>query len=78
MTTPEEFIIVITSYSIHYTKLYDADSLGLRPVANLCPLADETRRERVREILAGIYEREPGAKQSIFAALANVRKGYML
>jgi len=55
-----------------------ADTLGLRPVANLCPLADETRRERVREILAGIYEREPGAKQSIFAALANVRKGYML
>lgn len=55
-----------------------AESLGLEPVANLCPLADDTRRERVRDILAGIYEGEPGAKQSIFAALANVRKGYML
>lgn len=55
-----------------------ADMLGLAPVANFCPLADDTRRERVREILAGIYEREPGAKQSMFAALANVREGYML
>jgi len=55
-----------------------AEMLGLAPVANLCPLADDTRRERVRAILAGIYEREPGAKQSMFAALANVRKGYML
>jgi len=55
-----------------------ADMLGLTPVANLCPLADDTRRERVREILAGIYEREPGAKQSMFAALANVREGYLL
>lgn len=55
-----------------------AKKCGLLPVANLCPLADDTRREAVREILAGIYAREPGAKQSMFAALANVRKGYML
>ncbi len=55
-----------------------AESQGLYPVANLCPLADDTRREAVRSILAGIYEREPQAKRSIFAALANVRKGYML
>ncbi len=51
---------------------------GLQPIANLCPLADDTRRESVREILAAIYAREPGAKQSIFAALSNVRKGYLL
>ena len=55
-----------------------AAGVGLEPVANLCPLADDTRRERVREILADIYLREPGAKQSIFAALANVREGYLL
>ena len=52
--------------------------LALHPVANLCPLADHTRRERVRELLADIYAREPGARRSIFAALANVREGYML
>lgn len=55
-----------------------AESQGLCPVANLCPLADDTRRETVRAILADIYEREPEAKRSVFAALANVRKGYML
>lgn len=55
-----------------------AISQGLQPVANLCPLADDTRRETVRELLADIYDRAPEAKKSIFAALANVRKGYML
>ncbi len=55
-----------------------AAAQGLQPTANLCPLADDTRREKVREMLAGIYAREPGAKQSIFAAMANVRKGYLL
>lgn len=55
-----------------------AEAQGLNPVANLCPLADDTRRETVRSMLADIYGREPGAKQSIFAALANVRKEYML
>ncbi len=52
--------------------------LGLAAVPNLCPLAKDTRREKVREILADIDRREPGARRSIFAALANVRKDYML
>lgn len=51
---------------------------GLAPVPNLCPLADDTRRERVRSILDHIYSLEPEAKRSVFAALSNVRKGYML
>lgn len=55
-----------------------ADSHGMKPVANLCPLAKDTRREKVRTILAEIYQREPDAKRSIFAALANVREGYLL
>ncbi len=55
-----------------------AESHGMNPVPNLCPLAEDTRREKVRSILADIYEREPGAKRSMFAALANVREGYML
>jgi tRNA 2-thiocytidine biosynthesis protein TtcA len=55
-----------------------AEDIGIEPVDNLCPLAGNTRRERVREILAGIYEKEPASKASIFAALANVREGYLL
>jgi tRNA 2-thiocytidine biosynthesis protein TtcA len=55
-----------------------AQSQGLLPVPNLCPLANDTRRETVRSILSDIYSREPGAKRSVFAALANVRKDYML
>lgn len=55
-----------------------AENVGIEPVDNLCPLAGNTRRERVREILAGIYEKEPSSKASIFAALANVREGYLL
>lgn len=55
-----------------------AAELGLMPVPNLCPLAEDTRRESVRQILAEIYAREPGAKQSMFAALGNVRHEYLL
>lgn len=51
---------------------------GIKAVANLCPLEDKTRRENVRTILEGIYEREPEAKRSIFASLSNVREGYLL
>lgn len=51
---------------------------GLEAVANLCPLEDKTRREKVRTILEGIYRQEPGAKKSLFASLSNVRKGYLL
>lgn len=55
-----------------------ADTLRIIPVENLCPLAEDTRREYVREVLNTIYAREPGAKSSLFAALSNVREGYML
>jgi tRNA 2-thiocytidine biosynthesis protein TtcA len=52
--------------------------LELTVVANLCPLAKNTRREKVRGILNSFYEEEPGVKRSLFAALANVRQDYML
>ncbi len=55
-----------------------ASSLGIEPVENLCPLAGDTQRETVRRLLAGIYNDVPGAKRSIFAALANVRDDYIL
>jgi len=55
-----------------------ASSITVKPVANLCQLADNTRREKVREMLTYLYEKEPGGKNSIFASLANVRQEYML
>ena len=51
---------------------------GLVAVKNHCPLADDTRREKVRAILESIYAAEPGSKRSLFAALGNVRQEYML
>lgn len=55
-----------------------AGGLGLEAVENLCPLSEKTRRLRVREILAHIYANEPGAKKSLFAAMANIRSEYLL
>jgi tRNA 2-thiocytidine biosynthesis protein TtcA len=55
-----------------------ATDFGLAPVKNYCRLAEDTRRERVRKILQYIYHLEPGAKGSLFAALANVRQEYLL
>ena len=55
-----------------------AKRIGLVAVDNLCPLVGNTHRERVRQMLAAIYAQEPEAKSSIFAALRNVREGYLL
>jgi tRNA 2-thiocytidine biosynthesis protein TtcA len=55
-----------------------ADDLGIRPVENFCPLTGDTRRETVRKMLVDISKDVPDAKRSIFAAMANVRKDYML
>jgi tRNA 2-thiocytidine biosynthesis protein TtcA len=55
-----------------------AKAVGLQAVANLCPLAGDTRREEVKEMLEEWYKRIPGAKASLFAALGNVRQEYLL
>jgi len=55
-----------------------AETLGFIPVANGCPLAGNTRREYVREMLRTMYEKDPGIKASIFASMSNVREGYLL
>ena len=55
-----------------------AVTLGLVPVANLCPLAGNTRRDHVRKVLHALYQQDSGIKASIFASMANVRKGYLL
>lgn len=55
-----------------------AHGLGLESEKNFCPLSNTTRRERVRNLLQTIYAEEPGAKASLFAALSNIREGYLL
>ncbi len=55
-----------------------ADGLGIAPIENRCPLAGNTKRETVRRVLADIYREVPGAKSSIFSAMANIRNDYIL
>jgi tRNA 2-thiocytidine biosynthesis protein TtcA len=55
-----------------------AEELRLHPVKNLCPLSDDTHREKVRALLEKLYQEEPQAKSSVFAALSNVRREYLL
>ena len=55
-----------------------AGDLQLKPVKNLCPLSEDTRREKVRSLLQRLYADEPTAKSSVFAALSNVRRDYLL
>ncbi len=55
-----------------------AKTLELAPVDNLCPLAGNTRRDKVRKMLQTLYDQDPGVKSSIFASMANVREGYLL
>jgi len=54
------------------------ETIGLKAVNNLCPLAGDTRREQVQKMLQNIYGQIPGAKASLFASMKNVRQGYML
>ncbi len=55
-----------------------AERLGFKAVKNLCPLAGDTKRDRMRILLDDLYRQEPSAKASLFAAMANVREGYLL
>ena len=66
------------AYLEKYEVCEIAADLKLEVVKNLCPLSDDTRREKVRSILQTIYQDEPAAKHSLFAALSNVRKDYLL
>lgn len=52
--------------------------LGLEPVPATCPLAEQTRRKDIRDLLRQIYAQIPGSREQIFAALGNVRSEYLL
>jgi tRNA 2-thiocytidine biosynthesis protein TtcA len=53
-------------------------SLGITPVANPCPLAADSRREKIRAWLTPMYDEDPALKATIFASLGNVRTDYLL
>ncbi len=55
-----------------------AEGLNVEVVKNLCHLSGDTRRERVRGVLHELYLNEPAARNSLFAALSNVRNDYLL
>jgi len=50
----------------------------VEPVANPCPLTENSRRREVRDLLATITKGDPRRRASIFAALGNVRRDYLL
>jgi len=54
------------------------ERLGLEAVFSRCPLSGQTRRLDIRELLNHIYDRIPGSREHIFAALGNVRTQYLL
>ena len=55
-----------------------AARLSLKAAPSNCPLAEQTRRTDIRELLTHIYQQLPGSLEQIFAALGNVRSEYLL
>ncbi len=53
-------------------------ALFLQPIRSNCPLSEKTARRRVHEIVSDMEQRLPGAREHIFAALANIRPDYLL
>jgi tRNA 2-thiocytidine biosynthesis protein TtcA len=52
--------------------------LRLEPVPATCPLAEQTRRKDIRDLLQYMYGQIPGSREQVFAALGNVRSEYLL
>lgn len=55
-----------------------AETAGVVPIKNYCPIERDTKRESVRSLLAEMYSKDKNVKKSLFRALANVRNEYML
>lgn len=54
------------------------EQLQLAPIRPNCPLAEKTQRLEMHQLALMIYDRIPGAKKHIFAALGNIRQEYLL
>ena len=55
-----------------------ADTLEILPVKNPCPKDKDSKRGEARRIAASLSALDPKVKSNIFAALANIREGYLL
>jgi len=55
-----------------------ATGLGIQPVKNPCTVDGDSKRQEIRNLLQRLYRVHPGAKANIFAAIGNVRPGYLL
>ena len=55
-----------------------AEKINIRPVKNPCPKDSNSKRQEARKILASLSELDPKVKSNIFAALSNIRQGYLL
>jgi tRNA 2-thiocytidine biosynthesis protein TtcA len=55
-----------------------ADILDIMPVKNPCPKDEDSKRREARKIAASLSALDPKVKSNIFAALANIREGYLL
>lgn len=53
-------------------------TLGITPVANPCPLSNDSKRQEIRSLLESLYAANPRIKSNIFHALANCRTEYLL
>jgi len=55
-----------------------AEKAGIEPVKNPCPKDSDSKRQEARKVLAALSGLDPKVKSNIFAALSNIRHGYLL
>ena len=55
-----------------------AGLFGLTAVKNLCPISSDSKREKIRSMITTLFRQEPKTKESVFAAMSNIRKDYLL
>jgi len=55
-----------------------AAALAIAPVKNPCPEDRRSKRQEARRLVQSLYRLDSRAKANIFAALANIREGYLL
>ncbi|MFC1845037.1 tRNA lysidine(34) synthetase TilS [Thermodesulfobacteriota bacterium] len=55
-----------------------AEKADIIPVKNPCPKDSDSKRQEARKVLASLCDLDPKIKSNIFAALSNIRQGYLL
>ena len=55
-----------------------AKKVNITPVKNPCPKDSDSKRQEARKVVASLSDLDPKVKSNIFAALSNIRQGYML